>query len=212
MSEVICGYRLVILPPYHQGSRKYSQKVSTDHCRHCCAYYDCSSSSLSCSRFIMPGFYPLWFLQASGRMGLLPHFYRNFQKSHFAGFCRKLAEGATAGDALCQHLFSKAGAVLAQHVVAVLPKAHQDMFLGERGVPILCVGSVWKSWELLKSGFTDVLGQAAGGHFSGYSLLTLQQSSALGGASLGAKSTGTTLPLDYAANAHVFYKCSFAGQ
>lgn len=26
-------------------------------------------------------------------MGMLPHLYRNFQKSHFAGFCKKLAEG-----------------------------------------------------------------------------------------------------------------------
>ncbi|KAF7231372.1 N-acetyl-D-glucosamine kinase-like [Nothobranchius furzeri] len=26
-------------------------------------------------------------------MGMLPHLCRNFQKSHFAGFCKKLAEG-----------------------------------------------------------------------------------------------------------------------
>lgn len=26
-------------------------------------------------------------------MGMLPHLYRDFQKSHFAGFCKKLAEG-----------------------------------------------------------------------------------------------------------------------
>ncbi len=31
--------------------------------------------------------------QVSDLMGMLPHLYRNFQKSHFAGFCRKLAEG-----------------------------------------------------------------------------------------------------------------------
>ncbi|KAJ8262595.1 hypothetical protein GJAV_G00168180 [Gymnothorax javanicus] len=152
------------------------------------------------------------YFQVSGRTDLLPHLYRNFQKSHFAGFCRKVAEGAVAGDALCQHVFCKAGAVLAQHIVAVLPKAHQDLFSGERGLPILCVGSVWKSWDLLKPGFTEVLARVAGGHFLGYSLLTLRQSSALGGASLGAKSQGTALPLDYAANAHVFYKCSFTDQ
>ncbi|KAI1888362.1 hypothetical protein AGOR_G00184220 [Albula goreensis] len=152
------------------------------------------------------------YFQVTDLMGMLPHLYRDFQKSHFAGFCRKVAEGAAAGDALCQHVFTKAGAVLAQHVVAVLPKAHQSLFSGERGLPILCVGSVWKSWELLKPGFTEVLAQVAGGHFSGYSLLTLHQSSALGGASLGARSIGTTLPLNYNANAHVFYKCSFNSQ
>lgn len=39
-----------------------------------------------------------WFLcihlQVSDLMGMLPHLYRNFQKSYFAGFCRKLAEGS----------------------------------------------------------------------------------------------------------------------
>uniref|UniRef100_A0A4W5QVL9 Uncharacterized protein n=1 Tax=Hucho hucho TaxID=62062 RepID=A0A4W5QVL9_9TELE len=58
-------------------------------------------------------------------MGMLPHLYRNFQKSHFAGLCQKLAEGAKANDALCQYLFTLAGRVLAQHIVAVLPKAQQ---------------------------------------------------------------------------------------
>lgn len=36
-------------------------------------------------------------------MGMLPHLYRDFQKSHFAGFCKKLAEGwyiITCGDAM----------------------------------------------------------------------------------------------------------------
>lgn len=31
--------------------------------------------------------------QVSDLMGMLPHLYRNFQKSHFAGFCKKVAEG-----------------------------------------------------------------------------------------------------------------------
>lgn len=35
----------------------------------------------------------------------------------------------------------------------------QVLFQGELGLPIVCVGSVWKSWELLKegeSGWADV--------------------------------------------------------
>lgn len=31
--------------------------------------------------------------QVSDLMGMLPHLYRDFQKPHFAGFCKKLAEG-----------------------------------------------------------------------------------------------------------------------
>lgn len=33
--------------------------------------------------------------------------------------------GAQLGDPLCCHIFTKAGEVLARHVVAVLPKIHQ---------------------------------------------------------------------------------------
>ncbi|KAF7657331.1 hypothetical protein LDENG_00027760 [Lucifuga dentata] len=153
------------------------------------------------------------YFQVSDLLGMLSHLYRNFQKSHFAGFCRKLAEGAEAGDALCQHVFTQAGRVLAKHVEAVLPGAHESLLSGDLGLPILCEGSVWKSWQLMKAGFTEVLATVASSEkfsrFHGYSLLTLQQSSALGGASLGAKSLGATLTMDYAANTNVFYKHTF---
>lgn len=155
------------------------------------------------------------YFQVSDLMGMLPHLYRNFQKSHFAGFCRKLAEGANAGDALCKHVFTEAGKALAQHIVAVLPKVHKDLFTGELGLPILCVGSVWHSWELMKSGFTQVISEARAtgySHFCKYSLLTLRQSSALGGAKLGAQNAGATLPLDYSANANVFFSHTFTNQ
>ncbi|KAF3836924.1 hypothetical protein F7725_004388 [Dissostichus mawsoni] len=154
------------------------------------------------------------YFQVSDLLGMLPHLYTNFQKSHFAGFCKKLAEGAKAGDALCQHVFTQAGRVLAKHVEAVLPAAKEPLLNGDLGLPILCVGSVWKSWEPMKPGFTEVLDKVASsdkfkGRFHGYSLLSLQQSSALGGASLGAQGIGAALTLDYKANAKVFYQHTF---
>ncbi|XP_042584290.1 N-acetyl-D-glucosamine kinase isoform X1 [Cyprinus carpio] len=177
------------------------------------------------------------YFQVSDLMGMLPHLYRNFQKSHFAGFCRKLAEGmllvcgvrlcvhmphimtlcdcasgGDAGDALCQHVFTEAGRTLGRHIVAVLPKVHQDLFSGELGLPVLCVGSVWRSWELMKSGFTQVLSEAQAhgySHFQKYSLLTLRQSSALGGAKMGAQNAGASLPLDYSANVNMFFSHTF---
>ncbi|XP_068164327.1 N-acetyl-D-glucosamine kinase [Antennarius striatus] len=153
--------------------------------------------------------------QVSDLMGMLPHLYRNFNKSHFAGFCKKLAEGAEAGDALCQHVFTEAGRVLAKHVEAVLPTAQEPLLNGEMGLPILCEGSVWRSWELLKPGFTEVLGKLASsnkfkGRFHGYSLMILQHSSALGGASLGAQNIGAAISMDYSTNAKVFYRQSFS--
>lgn len=149
----------------------------------------------------------------SNRMGLLPHLYGSFQKADFAGFCLKVAEGARAGDALCRHVFTQAGQALARHVLAVLPRVDQSLFRGELGLPIVCVGSVWKSWELMREGFVQALvggrGGEIGGVFSHFSLLRLKHSSALGGASLGARHVGHTLPLDYSNNADVFYTHHF---
>lgn len=66
------------------------------------------------------------------------------------------------------------------------------------------------------SGFTEVMDTAASsdklkGRLRGYSLLILQQSSALGGARLGAQRLGDAIAMDYAANAQVFYRHSFSG-
>lgn len=38
------------------------------------------------------------FPQVADRMGLLTHLYRTFEKSKFAGFCQKLAEGKLGKD------------------------------------------------------------------------------------------------------------------
>ncbi|XP_052538323.1 N-acetyl-D-glucosamine kinase isoform X2 [Tympanuchus pallidicinctus] len=153
------------------------------------------------------------YFKISSRMGLLPHLYRTFQKAEFAGFCLKVADGAQAGDALCRHLFLQAGELLAHHVLAVLPRVDESLFRGELGLPIVCVGSVWKSWELMREGFVQALVGARGGDsmgaFSHFSLLRLRHSSALGGASLGARHVGHKLPLDYGSNADVFYTHRF---
>lgn len=153
------------------------------------------------------------YFQVSDRMGLLTHLYRTFEKSKFAGFCQKVAAGAQAGDSLCRYIFNQAGGLLAQHIVAVLPKTDESLFQGKLGLPIVCVGSVWNSWDMMKNGFIGVLSQAHSKRlspaFSRFSLLKLKQSSALGGASLGAKHIGQALPLDYAANVDAFYTHSF---
>nr|XP_015199303.1 PREDICTED: N-acetyl-D-glucosamine kinase [Lepisosteus oculatus] len=231
---------------------------------------------------------------------------------------RVCVPGAEAGDPLCLYVFSQAGRILAQHVVAVLPRAHEVSSYLPRDAstepsptvssyrhvnPSYCIadrtsgelakmhvgqscaalrtslelekalqmlGSLRKhagcalgmssvliraaassnepypamtgtgvstssrqanqhekrqndarqamkheclvTFSLSRSGFTEVLEGVASQSFSRYSLLTLRHSSALGGASLGAKSVGITLPLDYKANANVFYTHTFACQ
>ncbi|XP_053560310.1 N-acetyl-D-glucosamine kinase [Bombina bombina] len=153
------------------------------------------------------------YFQVSNRLGILTHLYTTFEKSKIAGFCIKLVEGANLGDPLCCSLFRQAGEVLARHVVAVLPKIDQVLFQGDLGLMILSEGSVWNSWELIKDGFIEVLEKIrstpTGGKLTRFSLLKLKQSSAVGGASLGAKHIGHDLPLNYAANVDIFYTHSF---
>ncbi|KAM5192592.1 N-acetyl-D-glucosamine kinase [Mantella aurantiaca] len=153
------------------------------------------------------------YFQVSNRLGILPHLYRTFEKSRIAGFCVKLAEGANQGDALCRSLFRSAGEILAGHVSAVLPKADKVLFQGDLGLLVLAEGSVWNSWDLLKDGFIQVLDKARSSqHGNGlrrFSLLRLKQSSAVGGACLGAKNIGEDLPLNYQDNVDVFYTHSF---
>ncbi|XP_063781369.1 N-acetyl-D-glucosamine kinase isoform X2 [Pseudophryne corroboree] len=153
------------------------------------------------------------YFQVSDRMGILPHLYRTFEKSKIAGFCVKLAEGANQGDELCRSVFRSAGDILARHVVAVLPKVDEVLFQGELGLPVLAEGSVWNSWDLLKDGFIEALSKARnsprGPSLSRFSLLKLKRSSAVGGASLGAKHIGHELALSYQDNVNVFYTHSF---
>lgn len=67
----------------------------------------------------------------------------------------------------------------------------------------------------LRAGFTQVLDKLASsdkfkGRFRGYSLLVLRQSSALGGARLGAESSGANIAMDYTANTNIFYRHTFS--
>ncbi|XP_072488402.1 N-acetyl-D-glucosamine kinase isoform X2 [Notamacropus eugenii] len=151
------------------------------------------------------------YFQVSDRMGLLNHLYRNFDKSKFAGFCRKVAEGAYEGDTLCRYIFEKAGELLARHILAVLPKMHVMLFHGPLGLPIVCVGSVWKSWELMEEAFVSTLteGRYVQKAFSKFTLLKLKYSSALGGASLGAQFIGKVLPLEYNNHVDIFFEHTF---
>ncbi|XP_013780725.1 N-acetyl-D-glucosamine kinase-like [Limulus polyphemus] len=130
---------------------------------------------------------------------LLSHCYVNFSKSFFAGVCVKLAQVAEEGDPLCRFLFYEAGNALAKHVMALIPKIHHNLLESEGGLPIVCVGSVFKSWELLKDGFHGALDSK----LHEFSLLRLKTSSAIGAAFMGAKAVGVKLPLNFSEN---FYK------
>ena len=44
---------------------------------------------------------------------------------------------------------------LGKHILALSRYIGKDLREGEGGLNIVCVGSVWKSWDLLKEGFLE---------------------------------------------------------
>ncbi|KAF4528656.1 hypothetical protein B566_EDAN016603 [Ephemera danica] len=139
----------------------------------------------------------------SDRFGLLEHCYTKFEKSHFAGLCKKLALAAGKGDPLCCWLFRQAGRDLARFIAALWPKAQSELTDLAGGLPVVCVGSVWLSWEQLRPGFECELQTHP--HVRELSLLELTTSAAAGAAYLAAKHIQFDLPRDYANNHRTFY-------
>jgi len=136
---------------------------------------------------------------------LLYHCYQNFNKPFYAKLTIKLAEGADKGDELCKHLFRQAGKSLAKHILAINSKIAPELFERPGGLPIVCIGSVWKSWRHLEEGFTSTLGiPAAEGNspkLNKFSLIRLRVSSALGPALLAAPN----IPRFYSENSSTLF-------
>lgn len=79
----------------------------------------------------------------------------------------------------------------------------QDLLKVEGGLPVVCVGSVWKSWDLLKQGFIKHLEEQK--NVPELSLLELTTNVATGAAYLAAKSCNYVLPKSTNQNSKVFY-------
>jgi len=136
------------------------------------------------------------------RYDLLDHCYAKFEKAHFAGLCAHLAEAGRNGDPLCIHLFEEAGRYLAKATLALLPKV-SDKLVFNGDFSIVCVGSVWKSWDLLKSGYSKEI--VKGEYPFGLNLLQLTQAMAIGAAYIAADSIKYNLPRNYSNNYEIFH-------
>ena len=164
---------------------------------------------------------------------MLHHWYKAFNKPFYAQLTMKLVEGARNGDKLCQHLFYLAGVAMAKHLLGIkhaidsvststrlneklaAPLANcsimvdirdilsQALYSGPIGLPIVCVGSVFKSWDLLKPGFTETLGIGSEDppKLARFSAVRLTVPSALGAALLAAPS----ITSDYSKNLEIIY-------
>ncbi|XP_015782154.1 N-acetyl-D-glucosamine kinase [Tetranychus urticae] len=131
------------------------------------------------------------YFNVNDSLGLIAPTYIDFVKSRFAGLCVHLAKVADEGDKCAQKLFYDAGTMLARHIVALGPKIDPALLNNQDGLTVVCVGSVFKSWKLLRQGFIDesqTLGIAL-------NLVRITRPSSLGATYLAARDVGFNLPV-----------------
>ncbi|XP_064550409.1 N-acetyl-D-glucosamine kinase [Drosophila montana] len=136
------------------------------------------------------------------RYDMLPHCYAKFDKPFFANLCKKLAQNAEAGDKLALSLFHEAGVLLARMIKSLLPKVHRDL-VKSGDLSVVCVGSVWSSWNLLQEAFISEISKMSIDY--NLKLVRITKSSAYGACYLGADSAKFDLPRNYADNFTVLH-------
>lgn len=111
---------------------------------------------------------------------------------------------AQEGDSLAQKIFDEAGRDIARNICAVVPKAAKELKEREGGIHILCVGSVWLSWELLSDGFVKYLRENS--DFDKLSLMRGTTDMGVGAAYMASDRLNLPLVRDYSKNYKVFYR------
>jgi len=143
------------------------------------------------------------YFKVEDRNGMLDHFYNDFNKRHFAGFTGVLAELTVKNnDRLAQWCIAEAGRKLAHHLIAIQKKIPEEMKLEAGGIKVIVIGSVWKSWSLMREPFLKVLENFF--QLKEITLLKPTVTAAYGAARLGAKDAGLTLDMKLEKNYEVF--------
>ncbi|XP_006560162.1 N-acetyl-D-glucosamine kinase isoform X2 [Apis mellifera] len=144
-----------------------------------------------------------YYFNATDRKEMLPHFYNEFDKTNFAKFAKEIVIGCEKKDLLCLHILQENGKYLAKHVIALAKKAHNDLKLAHGGLKIICVGSVWKSWNFMKDAFIDEIHESQ--VLDELTLIRLKVTSALGACYLAAEKINWIFTKSYEDNIETFY-------
>lgn len=115
------------------------------------------------------------FFQVKNQHEMLRHLYNDFDKSKFAMVTEKIAYGCQINDELSLILFSQAGQYLAKHLNGLMSK---NTKIDNENLRVICVGSVWKSWEFLKKSFIQKINES--NIINEFTLLRLTTSAAVG--------------------------------
>ncbi|XP_050533137.1 N-acetyl-D-glucosamine kinase-like [Daktulosphaira vitifoliae] len=146
-------------------------------------------------------------LKINTEVDLFSIFYgEDMEKSRIASLCKKIADLALKRDELSCWIFKEAGKELAKLVQTLYPSAHKVLHKENGGLHVVCVGSVWKSWDLLKNGFIEQLqNNSSKGFVQEFTLVVLDKTVALGGVYLIAKKLNYEFPFDYEHNYKILF-------
>ena len=89
---------------------------------------------------------------------VLEQVYAKFKKANIAGFTKELAGLAHDGDDYSQGLFHRAGTELggmARTLAPFIQASSCSEAATSTSITVVCEGSVWKSWDLLRAGFVS---------------------------------------------------------
>lgn len=139
------------------------------------------------------------------RRDMLEHCYASFKKSFYARLCQKMSVSASNGDELCQSIFIDAGRQLAKMVSALIPRVDEEL-TKEGDLGVICVGSVWQSWELLKPGFIKEIIHRQTPITLKLLQLKPNVSMAVGAYYMAADAVEFPMPRDYSQNYEVFFE------
>lgn len=142
------------------------------------------------------------------RYGMLEHAYKNFDKPKYAGLASKIGKAAMEGDPMCGRIMYDAGYALGRHISALSRNIDPELLMEENGLQIVCAGSVWKSWELLRPGFLDGVKPHCERDVAvpKFTLVKLTVTSAIGATYVGAQKASYNLPRDYSKNVSPIFK------
>lgn len=149
------------------------------------------------------------FFKIQDQTQILDYFYGKFEKAYIASFTTQLRELALKKDPLAQYVFDEAASDLARYISAVAGHADPSLTAAEGGLRIVCVGSVWKSFDIMQGAFQKTLD--ARSPINEITLLRLKSPLGYGAALMASDKLKIPVARDYSKNYDIFYTYKKSG-
>ncbi|VDO70241.1 unnamed protein product [Schistosoma curassoni] len=151
------------------------------------------------------------YFNVENNLELLQHFYTNFSKNKIAGLCEHFSqmvvedseqETLDSGFVLLGTRQQGVPVILRELVLpggfGLVSPSFTDSMSSNQNLTVVCCGSVFKSWDLIRDGFKDFLKPSEDSKWTGtLELVQLKHSAAYGAARLSVHfDSKVTIPID----------------